>query len=126
MSGFAAPITDNEGALVRAQIKSPDFSLAGKTGWAILKDGSAYFFNVTAEGTVTANSVIVDGPGNGVFIYDGLPALGNLIVALASEAGTDQYGNRYSGPGIAVSVPGTAGNQIQVRPDLGAVLIYAT
>lgn len=68
------------------------------------------------------NTTIINSAGT--FIYDGPPALGTLIIAMASAAGTDPYGNHYSGPGIAVSIPGTAGNQIQVRPDLGALLIY--
>jgi hypothetical protein len=126
MSGFANPIIGGQGALVRSQIKSPDFSLPGKTGWAILRDGSAYFFNVTATGLVTANSVIVDGAGQGVFIYDGPAANDNLIVSVASGAGIDPFGNAYSGPGISVSAPGPTGkNEIQIRPDKRAVFIYA-
>lgn len=126
MSGFANPIIGGQGALVRTKIKSPNFSVAGQTGWAIFEDGSAYFFNVTATGVVTANSVIVDGAGQGVFIYDGPAAHNNLIVSVASSSGTDKFLNPYSGPGISVSAPGAAGkNLIQVRPDKRAVFIYA-
>lgn len=126
--GFADPITGGDGSLIRAQIKSPNFSLAGKTGWAILKNGDAFFFNVTATGLIAANSVVVSGAGDGVFVYDGLPALDSLVVSIASAAGQDGYGNSYSGPGISVSAPGAAGgkNEIQVRPDKNAVLIYAS
>jgi hypothetical protein len=127
MSGFANPVVGGQGSLVRPQIKSPDFSLATKTGWAILRDGSAYFFNVTAAGVVTANSVIVDGAGQGVFIYNGPAAHDNLIVSVASAAGSDPFANAYSGPGVSVSEPGpgAAKNIIQIRPDLKAMLIYA-
>lgn len=126
MSGFANPVVGGQGSLVRPQIKSPDFSLAGKTGWAILRDGSAYFFNVTASGVVTANSVIIDGAGLGAFVYDGPPALNSLVVSITSAAGVDQYGNAYSGPGISVSAPGPTGkNEIQIRPDKRAVFVYA-
>jgi hypothetical protein len=69
------------------------------------------------------NTTVINSAGT--FIYQGAPALGTLIIALASQAGTDPYGNHYSGPGIAVSIPGTIGNQIQIRPDLGALFIYA-
>lgn len=110
--------------IVRTVMQSPDFSIADKTGWAILRNGDAYFFNITAEGAVTANTVVVNGAGDGVFVYDGTPGPGTLIVAIASAAGTDPYGNPYSGPGIAVSGPAGA-SIIQVRPDLNAVLIYA-
>lgn len=125
-SGFSNPVVGGQGALVRPQIKSPDFNLAAKTGWAILRDGSAFFFNVTASGVVTANSVIIDGAGQGLFIYNGIPALNNLMISAASAAGQDQFGNQYSGPGISVSAPGATGkNEIQVRPDKRAILVYA-
>lgn len=127
MSGFANPVVGGQGALVRPQIKSPDFNLATQTGWAILRDGSAFFFNVTASGVVTASSVIVDGAGQGVFIYDGPAALDSLVVSVASGAGTDSFGNSYSGPGISVSAPGhgASKNNIQIRPDKSAMLVYA-
>ena len=124
MTGFAHAIAGGQGNLVIPALQSPNFSLAGQTGWAILKNGDAYFFNVTAEGAVTSNTVVVSGAGDGVFIYDGVPALGNLIVAIASASGTDPYGNDYSGPGIVVSSPGGSQNEIQIRPDLNAVLVY--
>lgn len=128
MSGFANPVVGGQGALVRTIIRSPNFSIPAHTGWGILRDGSAYFFNVTASGVVTANSVIIDGAGNGVFIYGGIPALGNLIVSATSGAGVDGEGNHYSGPGISVSAPGLGAgkNIIQIRPDLKAMLVYAS
>lgn len=126
MSGFANPVVGGQGALVRPQIKSPDFNLSTQTGWAILRDGSAFFFNVTASGVLTANSVIVDGAGQGVFIYSGAPAAGSLVVAAVSSAGADKFGNFYSGPGIAISAPGATGkNEIQLRPDKKAIFLYA-
>ncbi len=127
MAGFQHDIAGGQGKLVVAQLQSPNFSIENQTGWAILRNGDAYFFNVTAEGAVTSNTVIVSGSGDGVFIYDGVPALDNLVVSMASAAGTDAYGNQYSGPGISVSAPGASGgkNEIQIRPDKNAVLIYA-
>jgi hypothetical protein len=126
MSGFANPVVGGQGALVRAEVKSPNFSLAAKTGWAIMRDGTAYFFNVTASGVVTANSVVIDGAGQGLFIYNGAPALNSLMIAAVSGAGTDGFGNQYSGPGITVSAPGPTGkNEIQIRPDKRAMFIYA-
>lgn len=127
MAGFSHPIVGGgPGNLLIPQIQSPNFSIADQTGWAILKNGDAYFFNITAEGAVTANTVIVRGSGDGVFVYDGVPGLDTLIVAISSMAGTDPFGNPYSGPGISVSAPGPSGgkNEIQVRPDLNAILIY--
>lgn len=127
MAGWGQDIAGGVGKLITTQLQSPNFSLEDKTGWAILKNGDAYFFNVTADGSVTSNTVIVSGAGDGVFIYDGIPAPDNLVVSVASAAGTDAYGNAYSGPGISVSAPGAGGgkNEIQVRPDKNAILIYA-
>ncbi len=127
MTGFAHAIAGGQGNLVIPALQSPNFSLADQTGWAILRNGDAYFFNVTAEGAVTATLVIAEGPGAGTFVYDGAAGPNTLIIAIASAAGIDPYGNAYSGPGISVSAPGLGGgkNEIQIRPDLNAVLIYA-
>ena len=102
--GFANPLVGGDGKLVFPQIKSPNFSLAGKTGWAILKNGSAYFFSVTAEGVVTATEF--DGTdfnvnSSGAFFYNGPPAPGNLALSIAQFAGTDIYTNTYPA-GVAV------------------------
>ncbi len=108
-------------------IRSPNVQPRGPDhGWAIYANGDAYFFNVTAEGTVTATSVVVSGAGDGIFLYDGAPAFGNLLLAASSMSGVDQFGNPYTGPGISLSIPGSEPNSIQLRPDLGALLVYAT
>ncbi len=122
---FPNPVVGGGGALVVPLIRSPNFSLEDQTGWAIYANGDAYFFNVTATGAVTATSVIVQGAGDGVFIYDGAPGPDTLVVSAASMSGADKYGNEYSGPGISLSIPGGAQNVIQLRPDLGAMLVYA-
>ncbi len=44
--------------LVIPGIQSPDFNLSAKTGWAILLNGTAYFFDLTAVGTITAATII--------------------------------------------------------------------
>lgn len=127
IGSFDNPITGGGGSLLINQIKSPNFNEATQTGWAILKDGEAFFFNVTAAGSVTANKVVVVGTNDGLFIYDGTPALGSLVVAIVAHPGTDSFGNSYSGPGISVSAPGPGGskNEIQIRPDKQAMFIYA-
>jgi hypothetical protein len=126
--GWDQDIAGGVGKLIVPVLQSPNFSLADQTGWAILKNGDAYFFNVTAEGSVTATVVIAEGPGSGTFVYDGPAALNTLVVSVASQAGVDEWGNAYSGPGISISAPGPDGgkNEIQIRPDKNAVLIYAS
>jgi hypothetical protein len=123
---FPNPVVGGGGALVVPLIRSPNFSLEDQTGWAIYANGDAYFFNVTAAGAVTATSVVVSGAGDGIFLYDGTPAYGNLLLAASSMSGDDQFGNPYTGPGISLSIPGSEPNSIQLRPDLGALLVYAT
>ncbi|MCW2899979.1 MAG: hypothetical protein JWO67_2244, partial [Streptosporangiaceae bacterium] len=71
--GFAQPIVAGQNLLIPG-IQSPNFSIAGQTGWAILKTGQAYFFSITASGTVTATAFIgtnfvINSPG--AFFYNG-------------------------------------------------------
>lgn len=44
---------------------------------------------------VVADQVFVQGTGDGVFVYQGTPGPGTLIVALTGDTGTDPYGNNY-------------------------------
>lgn len=92
-------------------MQSPNFSMSDATGWAIMQDGSAYFFNITASGTITGASLVVDGASGGVFVYSGPPAHGNLIVSLAGAAGSDVHGNAYP-EGINVTAGTIAGSSI--------------
>jgi hypothetical protein len=106
---FANPITGVNGALVQQQIMSPNFSIQRKTGWAILKNGDAYFFNITASGEITATEF--EGSdffinSSGAYFYSGTPALGNLIDSITQANGTDQYGNAVYG-GIVTYDPST-------------------
>jgi hypothetical protein len=101
-SPFANPITAGN-VLVQPAIQSPNF-VSGVSGWAIFENGSAQFNNIT----LTGGSVIVSGGGQGIFVYSGIPAFGNLIVSMASAAGSDAYGNAYpEGFGVSAGqIPG--------------------
>jgi hypothetical protein len=122
VSGFTDPIVGGQGTLIRQQIQSPNFSIAAQTGWAILKNGSAYFFNVTATGTITSTEVVVQGATGGIFIYSGIPATGNLIGSWAGNAGTDAFGNIY--PQGEYNANGTS--NITFTPDSGLVKQFFT
>lgn len=37
---------------------------------------------------------------NGIFVYNGTPAAGNLVASMTVTNGTDSFGNAYLGPGI--------------------------
>jgi hypothetical protein len=120
--GFNNPIIGGGGALVYPSIHSPGFEHLIQ-GWSVNKDGSAEFQDLTLRGTFNGNDYIINNAG--LFIYDGPAGPGTLILAMAAEAGTDEYGNAYTGPGIAISAPGTSNNEIQIRPDKNAIFIYA-
>jgi len=58
-----------------------------------------------ARSIVRARQVIVSGKNDGVFIYSGQPALGNLIGSWAAQAGVDAKGNAYpQGLSVALGV----------------------
>jgi hypothetical protein len=62
---------------------------------------------IGGTGTFQAGDTIIT--HSGMFVYNGTPALGNLIVSIASAGGTDGFGNVYYGPGAATYV--TSGGQ---------------
>lgn len=121
--GFNNPIVGGGGALVYPSIHSPNF-IHSIQGWTINKDGSAEFQDLVIRGTFFGNEFILNNAG--FFLYQGMPGPGTLILAAASAAGVDEFGNAYSGPGISVSNVGGGQNEIQIRPDLNAILIYAS
>jgi hypothetical protein len=111
---FSNPITAG-GILVQPDVQSPNFSIAGQTGWAILQNGLAYFYDIILSGgTITGPDYIIN--TSGIFMYSGTPANGNLIVSIAPAAGTDAFGNVYV-KGFEVSagaIPGTLLNTSSV------------
>lgn len=44
---------------------------------------------------VIANLVIIEGPDDGLFMYAGTPALGNLVYSVSNTADTDAEGNAF-------------------------------
>jgi len=112
---FANPITGGQGALLRAAIKSPNFSIANQTGWSIDKNGNAYFFSVTVTG-----DIIIASAAGGIFIYDGPPASGDLIYSAVGQAGEDGFGN----PVLAGETSYSAAGVINING--GVQMIYPT
>lgn len=109
--GFGNAIVGGAAALIRAAIKSPNYS-AGSAGWQVSKDGSAEFNNVTVRGTINGTLYVLN--SSGAFFYSPSEASGNLIASIAAAAGTDSFGNSYS-KGIQLGAA-SAGNQIQLIP----------
>src|ERR1700743_479923 len=83
--GFNNSVVGGDGTLVRDSIHSPNY-VPGVSGWSINKDGTAQLNELT---------IIVQGSGQAILIYDGTAALGTLIGSWASEDGVDDYGNPY-------------------------------
>lgn len=48
-----------------------------------------------ANTVIIASQVIIEGADDYLLVYNGAPALGNLIASIAPMAGTDPYGNPY-------------------------------
>lgn len=113
-----APV-GGQGNIVVTQIRSPNY-VPGVSGWSIRKDGSSEFNDLEIRGTFSGTDFILN--PSGLFFYSGTPAFGNLIGSWASSAGTDQFGNVYD-QGICLGL--TSNTEIQLRPDLDAILIYA-
>jgi hypothetical protein len=96
-SGWGNPVVGGTTLRIPA-IQSPNFSMSAMTGWAIFANGNAYFFNITAAGTITAtqfngNDFIIDSAGE--FFYSGTPAAGNLVLSASQNSGTDGEGNPF-------------------------------
>lgn len=115
--GFDNPIIDGAGALVRTAIKSPNFN-PGTAGWQVAQDGSAEFDNVTIRGNSTfeGDLIVEAGAGNQVFVYGGVPALGNLLMSIATGQGQDPYGNWY-GQGVKFYSNGLTQAGMQLKSD---------
>lgn len=90
--------------LIREAIQSQNY-VPGISGWIIESTGNAEFNNLTVRGVFMGNQYIIN--DNGVFLYSGLPAAGNMSGSWAPVAGTDDYGNAYPAGLKIYSVLGT-------------------
>lgn len=121
-SGFSNPLVGGGGGLVYPSIHSPDF-VQSISGWTINKDGSAEFNDLTIRGTFQGLDFLIN--ASGFFFYKGSPASGNLFMAWAESSGTDSFGNTYD-EGFGYYSTTTGNPLIEIRPDLQALLVYAT
>lgn len=72
---------------------------------------------------VLAQLIIIEGPNDGLFVYNGTPAAGNLVGSIAVTGGTDQFGNLY----LAGEVTYTpAGPGFEACQNFGAQLTFYT
>lgn len=74
-------------------VRSPNY-VEGSNGWTINQDGSAEFNNLEIRGTFLGTDFEMN--SEGIFFYSGVPALGNLLLALAPASGFDSLGNAYA------------------------------
>lgn len=99
--GWGNPVIGGADTLLRRAIRSPDY-LAGVSGWSVNRDGTAEFNDASFRG-----SVVIDNATEAILVYDGPPALGNLIFALSNTQGLDDFGNGY---GAGVTLPAETGS----------------
>jgi hypothetical protein len=106
--GFTNSTVGAQGSLTRSQIKSPDFNQSSQTGWAILKNGNAYFFNITASGEITANQVEIVGSGGFAIVKN---AFGAVVMQLTSAGFFQYFDNESAVQGaLILSIASVAGN----------------
>lgn len=110
MSGFAHDVAGGQGNLIITQLQSPNFNMATQTGWAILKNGTAFFFSIDIEGgTIIGPDYIINTAG--FFIYSSSPGAGSLIASITAASGVDGFGNSYS-------------NGINAYPSVGSTTVF--
>jgi len=73
-----------------AQIQQLAAMVASSIGPQSVGEG---FPNPVAQLFQAGNTVLINTAG--FFVYAGTPAAGNLLLAIAPAAGTDQFGNAY-------------------------------
>jgi hypothetical protein len=101
---FSDPILTGAGNLIRVSEQSDNF-VTGSSGWQITRAGDAEFSGITIRGATTEDSVYL--------LYNGSPALGNLILSISANNGTDPYGNAYES-GLVLYQAGNAKNYIRL------------
>lgn len=74
--------------------------------------------------TITGATIRTVSSDGGLFVYDDEPTLGNLIVSVASQAGTDHHGNEYP-QGLNVNEGVISGSQITIEPGDEGVFVYS-
>jgi len=121
MSGFSHPIVSGSGNLVIPSVQSPNFSIAGGTGWEILQNGLAYFFNVILSGGIITGPDYIINP-SGMFFYSGTPATGNLILSITSASGVDGFSNPYEA-GFVVGKSSSVQIQMNSNSGLGVLKV---
>lgn len=109
MISFDPPIVAGT-TLVRDAIQSQNYT-PNTAGWIVEADGDAEFNNLTFRGTFRGNEIIIN--ADGIFLYNGTPALNSIVGSWASVDGTDEFGNAYhAGFSLYDGTTGTITNYI--------------
>jgi hypothetical protein len=124
--GFQHAIAGGQGKLIVTQLQSPNFQLSPLTGWAIDKDGNAYFASIVLPpGTVPVITFAATAPASphtGDLWYD--TANGNQVSQWNGSAWVAyQYGTAAIGTG-AITASQIAANTITAS-QLAAGIVYA-
>lgn len=76
-------------------IQSPNFSMAGQSGWAILQSGLAFFFNVVLSGGTITGPDFIFNP-QGLFFYSGSP--GGPVAPVSGSVSSPGSFSNLAGP----------------------------
>jgi hypothetical protein len=124
---FFTALTQGYGSLAIPSIHSPNFDVADplaspNPSWAILKNGLAYFVGlILSGGTIIGPDYIIN--TSGAFFYSGTPALGNLVMSIASTAGMDTFSNPYK---AGFTVYGTNNTSVEIVTGSSPVIGFWT
>lgn len=77
-------LSEGMGNIAIPQFQSPNYDAATGVGWALFRDGTASFNEIT---------LVIQANGVALLIYFPTPGFGNLIGSWAASEFTDQYGN---------------------------------
>lgn len=110
---FKHDIAGGSGNLIVKSLQSPNF-VTEVSGWQISKDGSAEFNNVTIRGGEVIGGITL--------IYNGTPALGNLVFSISGTSGTDRFGNPYIAGFVAYGTSGGYAGLVTMSGEAGLVL----
>lgn len=109
-------------------IQSPNFSLSGKTGWAIFSDGTAYFFDVNVAGTITGATIeggTIEGADFLIYAATLTPVVNELVMSLARGTFTDSAGNETA-DGFSYYYLGSDGNYYVISLTNGTIQLSGT
>lgn len=122
-----APIGPNSGSIFDGTQDVYATCGNGLTAQVGIYPGVTNYFQLIA--VIVSTLIIAASAGNGLFVYNGVPAAGNLVGSWSPTGGTDQFGNMYPA-GLSVAQNLTVGitgqSQVQIVPNQNSAFNITT